>query len=63
MANAEKQLYDVLLLMLAKAVKEYSLYNSLVMETINTLSSMYMYTYVSRGDSEKGLSASLLIYT
>ncbi|XP_053406712.1 uncharacterized protein LOC123547663 [Mercenaria mercenaria] len=37
LANVEKQLYDVLLLMLAKAVKEYNLYHTVVMETINTL--------------------------
>ncbi|XP_060602064.1 uncharacterized protein LOC132755251, partial [Ruditapes philippinarum] len=37
LANVDKQLYDVLCLMLSKAVKEYNLFHTIVMETINML--------------------------
>lgn len=38
-ANVEKQLYDVLMMMLSKAIKEYNLYHVIVMDTVNTLNS------------------------
>lgn len=41
-AKAEKQIYNVILLMLAKAVKEYDLFCLVVMETLNNLNGMYI---------------------
>ena len=38
--NVQKQLYDVLLLMLAKCIQEYNLYHILVLDTIHDLNSM-----------------------
>ncbi|XP_052772425.1 uncharacterized protein LOC128211553 [Mya arenaria] len=36
--NSEKQLYDVLLLLLAYAIREYNLFRCVIMDAINTLS-------------------------